>query len=143
MQICYRFFIRGEFMIIRNMEVIDYKAIDKLMQQVYSLHVENRPDLYVALEHPLSINDFEESELIKNEVGIQADSIRNRIKEGGNFKPGEVKKIANYAIKKIKSYIQNHGFENTNKKIDIFQKIPIRTDKFQEGTHFPEKIIFL
>lgn len=70
-----------------------------------------------------SINDFEESELIKNEVGIQADSIRNRIKEGRNFKPGEVKKIANYAIKKIKSYIQNHGLENTNKKIDIFQKI--------------------
>lgn len=51
-------------MIIRNMEVIDYKAIDKLMQQVYSLHVENRPDLYVALEHPLSINDFEE--LVQN-----------------------------------------------------------------------------
>lgn len=47
-------------MIIRNMEISDYKVVDKLMQQVHGLHVENRPDLYVELEHPLSINEFEE-----------------------------------------------------------------------------------
>ena len=43
---------------IRDMKISDYNYVDKLMQQVHSLHVENRPDLYVKIEHPYSIDEF-------------------------------------------------------------------------------------
>lgn len=43
---------------IRDMKISDYNDVDKLMQQVHSLHVENRPDLYVKIEHPYSIDEF-------------------------------------------------------------------------------------
>ena len=43
---------------IRDMKISDYNYVDKLMQQVHSLHFENRPDLYVKIEHPYSIDEF-------------------------------------------------------------------------------------
>ena len=64
-------------MIIRNMEIRDYKIIDKLIQQVHSLHVENRPDLYVELEHPLSINEFEQ--IVQNEDVISVVAEENGV----------------------------------------------------------------
>lgn len=60
-------------MIIRDMEINDYNGIDKLMQQVHSIHVENRPDLYVELEHPLSKSEFEELVQNKNVISIIAE----------------------------------------------------------------------
>lgn len=49
---------------IRDIRLDDYNNIDKLMQQVHDLHVENRPDLYKDLEHPISKSEFEK--LIEN-----------------------------------------------------------------------------
>lgn len=46
-------------MIIRDIKISDYNKIDKLMQQVHTLHVNNRPDLYVEIEHPYSMEELE------------------------------------------------------------------------------------
>ena len=64
-------------MVIRNMEITDYNEIDKLIQQVHSLHVENRPDLYIELEHPLSKSEFEE--LVKKDDGISIVAEENEV----------------------------------------------------------------
>lgn len=61
-------------MVIRNIEIIDYNEIDKLIQQVHSLHVDNRPDLYRELEHPLSKKEFEELVQKDNVISIVAEN---------------------------------------------------------------------
>lgn len=66
-------------MIIRDMEIKDYNGIDKLMKQVHSIHVDNRPDLYVELEHPLSKNEFEEFVQNNNVISIVAEDDREII----------------------------------------------------------------
>ena len=43
---------------IRNMTVQDYLEVDQLMQQLNKLHVKGRPDLYVDLQHPYSLENF-------------------------------------------------------------------------------------
>ena len=43
---------------IRNMTVQDYLEVDQLMQQLHKLHVKGRPDLYVDLQHPYSLENF-------------------------------------------------------------------------------------
>ena len=47
-------------MVIRRMTLQDYDAADKLMQHLHDMHFEARPDLYVAKEHPYSLEEFEE-----------------------------------------------------------------------------------
>ena len=47
-------------MIIRDMTIQDYDAVDKLMQHLHKLHFEARPDLYVDKAHPYSLEEFEE-----------------------------------------------------------------------------------
>ena len=76
-------------MIIRKAEIKDYKEIDLLMQQLHKIHVSGRPDLYIDLEHPYSVEEFEN--LVENEnvicyaaeedhavVGFCAATMRNR-----------------------------------------------------------------
>ena len=58
---------------IRNITISDYNDVDKLMQQVHSLHVKNRPDLYVELEHPLSKTEFEEQVQNNNLISVVAE----------------------------------------------------------------------
>jgi len=41
------------------MELYDYENVDLLMQQLHKLHVKERPDLYVEMEHPYSKEKFE------------------------------------------------------------------------------------
>lgn len=63
-------------MVIRNIEISDYNEIDKLIQQVHRLHVDNRPDLYREVEHPLSKNEFEE--LVQKDDVISIVAEKNR-----------------------------------------------------------------
>ena len=46
-------------MIIRDININDYDKVDKLMQQIHGIHVVNRPDLYIDMEHPYSISELE------------------------------------------------------------------------------------
>lgn len=55
-------------MIIRDMTLNDFDAVDKLMQYLHGLHVTARPDLYVEKEHPYSMEEFEER--VTSEKGI-------------------------------------------------------------------------
>lgn len=86
-------------MVIRFMTESDYDAVDRLMKQVHELHVLNRPDLYIPMEHPYSKEEF--ANLVQNEnvsallaeednqvVGICFISMRT--------KTGMVKKITAY-----------------------------------------------
>lgn len=43
---------------IRDMTIQDYDAVDQLMQKLHNFHVKGRPDLYVDLEHPYSLESF-------------------------------------------------------------------------------------
>ena len=60
-------------MFIRNMTLDDYETVDKLMQQLHNLHVEGRPDLYVALEHPYSETEFKEKVESDDYISILAE----------------------------------------------------------------------
>lgn len=60
-------------MVIRDIKISDYNEIDKLVQQVHNLHVDNRPDLYEKLEHPLSKNEFEELVQNKDIISVVAE----------------------------------------------------------------------
>lgn len=76
-------------MTIRKAETRDYEAVDILMQQLHKIHVLGRPDLYLDMEHPYSLEEFEK--LVKNEevisyvaeeekivVGLCIASMRNK-----------------------------------------------------------------
>ena len=74
---------------IRNIEISDYDKIDKLIQQVHSLHVDNRPDLFIDMDHPYPIDEYkkivEDDEIISilaennNDIlGLCIVSIRNK-----------------------------------------------------------------
>lgn len=52
-------------MVIKFMTESDYDAVDRLMKQVHELHVLNRPDLYIPMEHPYSKEEF--ANLVQNE----------------------------------------------------------------------------
>lgn len=52
-------------MTVRKAEIKDYQEIDLLMQQLHKIHVSGRPDLYIDMEHPYLLNEFEN--LVKNE----------------------------------------------------------------------------
>jgi ribosomal protein S18 acetylase RimI-like enzyme len=46
-------------MLIRNIRIDDYEAVDNLMQLLHNVHVDGKPDLYTPLEHPYSKEEFE------------------------------------------------------------------------------------
>jgi ribosomal protein S18 acetylase RimI-like enzyme len=45
---------------IREAELNDYKSISTLVKEVHSLHVKNRPDVYVDVENPFTEERFKE-----------------------------------------------------------------------------------
>ena len=63
---------------IRNMTIQDYEAVDQLMQKLHNLHVKGRPDLYVDLEHPYSLEEFRQKVEDTNCIAILAEE-RERI----------------------------------------------------------------
>ena len=63
---------------IRNMTIQDYEAVDQLMQKLHNLHVKGRPDLYVDLEHPYSLEEFRQKVEDTNCISILAEE-RERI----------------------------------------------------------------
>lgn len=58
---------------IRKIKISDYNDVNKLMQQLHSLHVENRPDLYVEIEHPYSISEFKKIVENKDIISVLAE----------------------------------------------------------------------
>ena len=57
-------------MTIRKLRREDYPAVDLCMQELHTLHVEARPDLYVPLEHPYSEQEFIEIVEDENHIAI-------------------------------------------------------------------------
>lgn len=45
---------------IRKMKENDYGQVDKLMSQVHKLHLKNRPDLYVDVDHVYSLEEYQD-----------------------------------------------------------------------------------
>jgi ribosomal protein S18 acetylase RimI-like enzyme len=60
-------------MLIRNIRIDDYEAVDKLMQLLHTVHVEGRPDLYTPLEHPYSKEEFEKLVVDNKVISIAAE----------------------------------------------------------------------
>lgn len=58
---------------IRNMTVRDYQEVDKLMQQLHKLHVKGRPDLYIDLEHPYSLEEFRQKVESAEHISLLAE----------------------------------------------------------------------
>ena len=60
------------------MTIQDYEAVDQLMQKLHNIHVKGRPDLYVDLEHPYSLEEFRQKVEDTNCIAILAEE-RERI----------------------------------------------------------------
>lgn len=60
--------------LIRNFNFNDYDSIDKLIAQVHSLHVNNRPDIYKPLKHVYSEEDFLNMVNNSNIIGLIAEA---------------------------------------------------------------------
>lgn len=60
-------------MIIRKLTLLDYEAVDRLMQHLHDMHVEARPDLYVAKEHPYSLEEYEEKVTSEEIISLAAE----------------------------------------------------------------------
>lgn len=60
-------------MIIRKLTLLDYEAADRLMQRLHDMHVEARPDLYVAVEHPYPLEEFEEKVTSEQFISLAAE----------------------------------------------------------------------
>ncbi len=58
---------------IRDMKLEDYEAVDGLMQDLHRLHVQGRPDLYVDLEHPYSLQEYKEKVESDDVISILAE----------------------------------------------------------------------
>lgn len=43
---------------IRDIAIQDFEKVNELMREVHDLHVQNRPDLYVAMEEPYPRDKF-------------------------------------------------------------------------------------
>lgn len=65
-------------MMIRDMKLEDYDAVDTLMQQLHKIHVNGRPDLYVEMEHPYSKEELTEKIYNKEVITLAAEE-ENRI----------------------------------------------------------------
>lgn len=60
-------------MIIRKLTLLDYEAADRLMQHLHDMHYEARPDLYVAVEHPYSLEEYEEKVTSEQFISLAAE----------------------------------------------------------------------
>ena len=60
-------------MIIRKLTLLDYEAADRLIQHLHDMHYEARPDLYIAKEHPYSLEEYEEKVTSENYITLAAE----------------------------------------------------------------------
>jgi ribosomal protein S18 acetylase RimI-like enzyme len=67
-------------MLIRDIRIDDYEAVDNLMQLLHKVHVDGRPDLYTPLEHPYSKEEFEK--LVDDNKVISIAAEENHIVTG-------------------------------------------------------------
>lgn len=58
---------------IRDMLLEDYEKVDALMQELHNLHVQGRPDLYIAMEHPYSRKEYQEKIESEDVISILAE----------------------------------------------------------------------
>ena len=59
---------------IRSLGKEDYSDFDRLMRQLHQLHVEQRPDLYLPMEHFCSREDFEKLLDSEDSIALCADT---------------------------------------------------------------------
>ena len=59
--------------LLRDFKPGDFESINILMNQVHKLHLENRPDVYVEIDSPLSENDFNNIVQDQNSIAILAE----------------------------------------------------------------------
>lgn len=63
---------------IRNLTINDFGKVDIIIAKLHKIHAENRPDFYLADEHPISKKDFKNQ--LKNESKINlAFEIDNQV----------------------------------------------------------------
>jgi len=60
-------------MIIRKLTLLDYEAADRLMQKLHDMHFEARPDLYIAVEHPYPLEEYEEKVTSEQFISLAAE----------------------------------------------------------------------
>jgi diamine N-acetyltransferase len=60
--------------LVRDFTFDDFESINMLMNQVHTLHLENRPDIYVKTDCPLSENDFKNIVIDQNSIAILAEN---------------------------------------------------------------------
>lgn len=60
--------------LLRDFTFDDFESINILMNQVHKLHLENRPDIYVKIDTPLSENDFKNIVQNENAIAILAEN---------------------------------------------------------------------
>ena len=73
---------------IREATINDYIGISKLVAEVHSLHVKNRPDVYIDIDTPLQSEQFEE---VLNKENMKVFVVENT----------DNKELAAYSIMKI------------------------------------------
>ena len=66
-------------MFICELKREDYPAIDLFMQELHTLHVEARPDIYAPLAHPYSKEEFSEIVEDGNHIAIAVKDEENHI----------------------------------------------------------------
>lgn len=60
--------------LLRDFTFDDFESINILMNQVHKLHLENRPDIYVEIDSPLSENDFKNIVRDENSIAILVEN---------------------------------------------------------------------
>lgn len=58
---------------IREMKLADYEKVDVLMQKLHELHVTGRPDLFIEMEHPYSLEEYRKMITDENIISILAE----------------------------------------------------------------------
>ena len=54
-------------MIIRDLTLSDFDAVNKIFRQIHKLHVEHRPDIYRNVENPAEANGYIAEEVLNEE----------------------------------------------------------------------------
>lgn len=60
-------------MIIRDIAIRDFEEVNEIMKEIHSLHVRNRPDLYLDVDEPFPRKQFEEDVENENFISVLAE----------------------------------------------------------------------
>ncbi|SHF32476.1 Acetyltransferase (GNAT) family protein [Thermoanaerobacter uzonensis DSM 18761] len=107
---------------IREAELNDYKSISTLVKEVHSLHVKNRPDVYVDVENPFTEERFKE---ILNDEKTRIFVVEDSNNEIIAYSIIEVMTTRNIPILKERKFVyiddlcvsSNHRREGIGKKL--------------------------